>query len=44
MDPNVGPATTLFFMGPQVREWGFVVDNRWIKHDECLDNWKELVK
>jgi hypothetical protein len=50
MDPNVGPATTLFFMGPQTREWGFVIqtDNKgntmWIKHDDCLENWNELVK
>ena len=26
LDENVGPATTLFFMGPQLREWGFLVD------------------
>lgn len=44
LDSNVGPATTLFFMGPQVREWGFVINNNWIRHDECLDNWNELVK
>ena len=43
LDPGVGYATTLFFMGPQVRDWGFVVNNRWIKHDECLDNWDKLV-
>lgn len=47
---NEKPATTLFFMGPQVREWGFVVKKdsygttKWIKHDECLDNWHEIVK
>jgi hypothetical protein len=52
MDPDVGPATTLFFMGPQVREWGFVIqtkdtnqgNTKWIKHDECLENWTEIVK
>jgi len=44
LDPKVGAATTLFFMGPQVREWGFVINNNWIKHDECLDNWSTLVK
>jgi hypothetical protein len=50
MDPEVGPATTLFFMGPQVREWGFVIktdiqgNTKWVKHDECLENWSELVK
>jgi hypothetical protein len=52
MDPDVGSATTLFFMGPQVRDWGFVIKTKdtpkgnteWIKHDECLDNWDQLVK
>lgn len=50
MDPSVGPATTLFFMGPQEREWGFVIktDNRgntrWIKHDDCLENWNDFIK
>lgn len=44
VDDNVGPATTLFCMGPQVREWGFLIKNKWIKHDECLNNWNELVK
>ena len=44
LDNTVGPATTLFFMGPQQREWGFVINNNWIKHDECLDNWSTLVK
>ena len=38
---NDEPATTLFFMGPQQREWGFVVkDNRgrdkWVKWTEFL--------
>ena len=47
---NEKPATTLFFMGPQVREWGFIVkkdsygSTEWIKHDECLNNWNEIVK
>jgi len=40
---NEEPATTLFFMGPQRREWGFLVDNQWIRHDVCVDNWAELV-
>lgn len=44
MDPEVGPATTLFFMGPQVREWGFMVEgSRWVQHDQCLENWDKLV-
>ena len=38
-------ATTLFFMGPQQREWGFLVQvkkgvHRWIRHNVYLDNWK----
>lgn len=38
-------ATTLFFMGPQQRDWGFLVQvkkgvHRWIKHNVYLDNWK----
>jgi len=38
------PATTLFFMGPQVREWGFLVEpkkgvQRWVKHDYYLTDW-----
>lgn len=39
------PATTLFFMGPQQREWGFLVEpkkgiHRWINHNYYLTNWK----
>lgn len=41
---NEKPATTLFFMGPQTREWGFLINNKWIKHDECLSNWDNLIK
>lgn len=37
------PAITLFLMGPQQREWGFLVNNVWIKHDTCIDNWSALV-
>lgn len=38
-------ATTLFFMGPQQREWGFLVQvkkgiHRWIKWTDYLDGWK----
>lgn len=38
---NEKPATTLFFMGPQQREWGFLVKNnkgshRWVKHNYYL--------
>jgi len=40
-----GSATTLFFMGPQQREWGFLVQvkkgiHRWIKWTDYLDSWK----
>ena len=39
------PATTLFFMGPQKREWGFLVQtkkglHRWIKWTDYLVDWK----
>ena len=45
LDPNVGPATTLFFMGQQQREWGFLVKtkrgiHRWIKWTTYLSDWK----
>jgi hypothetical protein len=33
------PATTLFFMGPQTREWGFLTGSNnksWIKHTDYL--------
>jgi hypothetical protein len=38
-------ATTLFFMGPQQREWGFLVQtkkglHRWIKWADYLSGWK----
>jgi hypothetical protein len=35
LDENVGPVTTLFFMGPQLREWGFLKD-KWIHNEEYL--------
>lgn len=39
------PATTLFFMGPQQREWGFLVElkngvTRWIKWTHYLSDWQ----
>ena len=45
LDPNAGPATTLFFMGQQQREWGFLVKtkrgiHRWIKWTTYLSDWK----
>ena len=40
------PATTLFIMGPQQREWGFLVDKtkqktQWIQWEHYLQNYKE---
>ena len=45
LDESVGPATTLFFMGRQKREWGFLVQtkkglHRWIKWSDYLTDWK----
>ena len=31
---------TLFMPGPQRREWGFLVNNRWIHNDEYLESRK----
>lgn len=49
LDPGVGPATTLFFMGPQQRDWGFLVDKtknkqQWIQWENYLNNYKEYHK
>jgi hypothetical protein len=30
------PATTLFFMGPQSREWGFLKNGKWVQHENYL--------
>lgn len=27
---------TLFFMGPQLRDWGFVRDGEWVQHEQYL--------
>jgi hypothetical protein len=35
LDPNV-TAWTLFMPGPQKREWGFLVNNRWIHNETYL--------
>lgn len=45
LDESVGPATTLFFMGRQQRDWGFLVQtkkglHRWIKWTDYLSDWK----
>ena len=36
-----GSATTLFFMGPQQREWGFFKNNKWIQHETYLKSTKQ---
>jgi hypothetical protein len=41
LDESVGPATTLFFMGPQQRDWGFLKDNKWLQWENYLSNKKE---
>jgi hypothetical protein len=35
LDPNI-TAWTLFMPGSQKREWGFLVNNKWIQNDEYL--------
>ena len=49
LDDSVGPAITLFFMGSQQREWGFLVDNtkrksHWIQWEHYLNNYKDYHK
>jgi hypothetical protein len=49
LDEEKGPATTLFFMGPQVRDWGFLINkskskHQWIQHQNYLDNYQEYHK
>lgn len=39
LDPNV-TAWTLFMPGPQKREWGFLVKNKWIPNGEYLQQRK----
>ena len=34
------PTTTLFFMGPQQRDWGFLQNNKWIHNETYLKNAK----
>jgi hypothetical protein len=34
-------AWTLFMPGPHKREWGFLVNNKWIQHEKYLNNHKE---
>ncbi len=35
LDPNI-TAWTLFMPGPQRREWGFLVKNKWVQHEQYL--------
>lgn len=47
MDPDVGPATSLFFMGPQQRDWGFLINKskqQWIQWENYLNNYKNYHK
>lgn len=37
LDPGVD-CWTLFMPGPQHREWGFLVKNKWVKHDQYLES------
>ena len=39
LDPNV-TAWTMFMPGPQTREWGFLVNNKWIHNNEYLEQRK----
>ena len=49
LDESVGPATTLFFMGRQQRDWGFLVNRtkqktQWIQWEHYLNNYKDYHK
>ena len=39
LDPSV-TCWTLFMPGPQKREWGFLVKNKWVQHEEYLEGRK----
>ena len=39
LDPAV-TAWTLFFPGPQQREWGFLSKGKWVQHEEYLEKRK----
>ena len=40
LDPSV-TAWTLFMPGPKKRDWGFLVNNKWIQHEQYLKDRKE---
>lgn len=49
LDESVGPVTTLFFMGKQQRDWGFLVNRtkqktQWIQWENYLNNYKDYHK
>lgn len=49
LDPAIGSATTLFFMGKQQRDWGFLINKsrqktQWIQWENYLENYKDYHK
>lgn len=49
LDEKVGSATTLFFMGPKKRDWGFLINKtknktQWIQWEHYLNNYKDYHK
>lgn len=40
LEPGI-TAWTLFMPGPHTREWGFLVNNKWIQHEQYLKDRKE---
>jgi hypothetical protein len=40
LEPGVTP-WTLFMPGPQTREWGFLVKNKWIKNGDYIESRRE---
>ena len=41
LEPGITP-WTLFMPGPQKREWGFLVNNKWVHNDKYLKDCEEL--
>ena len=41
LDPDV-ECWTLFMPGPQKRDWGFLVKNQWVQHDQYLNQKKHV--
>lgn len=44
LDPTVTETWTMFFPGPQIREWGFIKNGKWIDHNTYHKMRKEAVK